>query len=52
MKRIYKNWPVHNLLAHPLMELLHLISFGRLEALGNMIHDATIPDHTQGEGRG
>ena len=52
MKRIYKNWTVHNLLAHPLMELLCLISFGKLEAFGNKIHDATVPEHTPGEGRG
>ena len=52
MKRLYKNWTVHNLIAHPLMEVLYLLSFGKLEAFGNFIHDATIPDHDKGEGRG
>ena len=52
MKKIYKNWTVHNLLAHPLMEILYLISFGKLEDFGNMIHDATVPEHTPEEGRG
>tara|TARA_R100001163_G_C4960372_1_gene124451 strand:+ start:314 stop:652 length:339 start_codon:yes stop_codon:yes gene_type:complete len=52
MKRIYKNWPVHNLIAHPVMELLYILSLGRLENFGNMIHDATLPDHTHGQGRG
>jgi len=52
LKRLYKNWTVHNLIAHPLMEILHIISFGKLEAFGNMVHDATIPEHEHGEGRG
>lgn len=31
---------VHNLVAHPLMEVLHLIGFSEL---GDKIHDATLP---------
>lgn len=34
------NYTIHNLIAHPLMELLHLI--GKTE-LGDKIHDATLP---------
>lgn len=30
MNKFYKNWTVHNLIAHPLMEILRLISLGRL----------------------
>ena len=51
-EKIYKNWTVHNLIAHPLSEIIWLISFGKLEKLGNWIHDVTLPEHTHGEGRG
>lgn len=33
-------YAIHNLLAHPLMEILHW--FGQTE-LGNRVHDATLP---------
>jgi hypothetical protein len=36
----YKSWKVHNLLAHPAMEVLSW--FGAVE-LGNRLHDATLP---------
>mgnify|MGYP000026186375 FL=1 len=52
MKRIYKNWTVHNLLAHPISEIVWLLSFGRLENVSNWIHDVTVPSHVSGEGRG
>lgn len=36
-------YTVHNLVAHPLMEVLHLVG---LSDLGDKIHDATLPwDH-------
>ena len=41
MKRIYKNWPIHNLIGHPLMEILGWIGLRRL---GIAIHDATVPE--------
>lgn len=47
--RIWKNWPVHNLIAHPFSEVLFWIGLGRL---GNCIHDASLPDHIPGTGRG
>ena len=38
-------YTVHNLVAHPGMEVLHLVG---LSDLGNKIHDATLPwDHSE-----
>lgn len=45
MKKIYKNWTVHNLIAHPLMEIVRLLSFGKLHKLSNKIHDCTVPEN-------
>jgi hypothetical protein len=42
-------WTIHNLVAHPLGEVLHLIGFTEI---GNRIHDATVPTHQAGTGRG
>lgn len=47
--RFWKCWPVHNLIAHPLSELLFWLGLGDL---GNRLHDATIPAHEAGTGRG
>jgi hypothetical protein len=52
MKKIYKNWPVHNLIAHPLMEILYLLSLGKAHKFCNYVHDSTIPPHQHGQGRG
>jgi hypothetical protein len=52
LNRLYKNWTIHNLIAHPASEVIWLISFGKLESLGNWIHDVTLPPHEHGEGRG
>lgn len=41
MKRLYKNWHVHNILAHPLMHILNI--FGMNDA-ANFVHDSTLPD--------
>ena len=43
------NYTIHKLIAHPLMEILHLVG---LTELGNKVHDATLPlrhdeDHAQ-----
>lgn len=44
---MFRCWAVHNLVAHPVMEILHWVDkvwpFGDLEALGDRIHDATLP---------
>ena len=37
---LYKNWTVHNIFAHPLMEILFVL---RLKKLGTKIHDSTLP---------
>jgi hypothetical protein len=41
-------WSLHNLVAHPLSELLHLVGFARAS---NWIHDATIPEHKPDTGQ-
>lgn len=52
--RFWRSWTVHNLIAHPLAEILHWLGliFGGGDALGNRIHDATLPAHESGTGRG
>ena len=42
-------WTLHNLVAHPLSEILYQIG---LRDLSNQIHDKTIPEHPPGTGRG
>lgn len=42
-------WAPHNLIAHPLSEVLFQIGF---EDAGNWLHDATVPFHEEGTGRG
>ena len=42
-------WTAHNLIAHPLSEVLYQMGF---EHLSNLIHDWTIPAHEPGTGRG
>tara|TARA_B100002019_G_scaffold130772_1_gene112339 strand:+ start:1981 stop:2145 length:165 start_codon:yes stop_codon:yes gene_type:complete len=43
------SWTLHNVVAHPLSEILYQLGY---EDLGNKIHDKTIPQHIKGEGRG
>lgn len=42
-------WTLHNLIAHPASEVLFQFGF---ERAGNWIHDATVPAHERGTGRG
>jgi len=42
-------WSVHNLLAHPLSELLFQVGLRRWS---DKVHDITVPDHEAGTGRG
>lgn len=42
-------WTLHNLVAHPVSEILFLVG---LDALSNLVHDQTIPVHEPGTGRG
>lgn len=58
MKKLKTNamWSFHNLIAHPLSEIFHLLSYfffkRKLRYISNWVHDATIPEHKHGEGRG
>jgi hypothetical protein len=40
MSKIYKNWPFHNIVGHPLMQVLMWIG---LEKAANAVHDGTLP---------
>lgn len=40
MKKLYKNWPVHNILGHPLMQIFNSLG---LHAAAIMVHDGTLP---------
>lgn len=41
----YKNWWVHNIIAHQIMQILNAL--GRLFIwLGNAVHDKTLPEKT------
>ena len=42
-------WTLHNVVAHPLSELLYLVGF---EKASNWVHDTTVPAHKPGTGRG
>lgn len=45
-KKTYKNWFVHNVVAHPLMQLIqtsNIFKLDNLEVLAIMIHDETSP---------
>ena len=42
-------WTIHNVIAHPLSEILFQLG---AEDAGNKVHDATLPTHFKGEGRG
>jgi len=37
----YFKWSIHNLIAHPIMEILHLIG---LSKLGGKLHNYTLPE--------
>lgn len=55
-RSLIKNWPVHNLLAHPLSEVVWwvVLPFSRRKAemWCNAVHDCTVPEHDPGTGRG
>lgn len=40
MKKLYQNYTFHNLLGHPVMELLYLVG---LTKLARAVHDGTLP---------
>jgi len=39
-------WTFHNVVAHPVSEIVHLVGLGRLS---DWIHDSTIPPHERTE---
>jgi len=41
MKKIYKNWAVHNLIGHPLMQIMNWLN---KNDIAKKIHDGTLPD--------
>ncbi len=43
MSKLWRNWPVHNLIGHPLMEICGW--FGLFD-IGVKIHDATLPEES------
>lgn len=55
MSKLWRNWPVHNLIAHPLSEVVYwcVRPFGKqlAERVSGAIHDATLPEETE-YGRG
>lgn len=42
-------WTFHNMVAHPVSEVLWLLGF---HALSDWVHDSSIPPHEPGTGRG
>lgn len=42
MKRLYQNWPVHNLIGHPLMQILELLGMSKI---ATRVHDETLPSN-------
>lgn len=52
MSRLYKNWTVHNLIAHPLSEIVWLLSLGMAKKTSGWIHDVTLPENPEDNGRG
>ena len=47
MSKLYRNWPVHNLIGHPLSEIVYWIirplGKEKAEDISGWIHDITIP---------
>jgi len=42
-------WTIHNLVAHPLSEIMFQIGLRRWS---DAVHDCTVPEHEPGTGRG
>jgi hypothetical protein len=42
-------WSLHNLVAHPISEILYLMGAHKA---ADWVHDKTVPTHKKGEGRG
>ena len=46
MKRIYKNWPMHNLIGHPLMQIFEWLG---MPEIATRVHDETLPANHPGK---
>jgi len=50
MSKMYRNWPVHNIIAHPLSELAYWVArpFSKscAERISRWVHDCTLPTET------
>lgn len=44
MKWIYKNWPVHNLFGHPLMQIFEWLG---MPECAKRLHDDTLPANAE-----
>jgi len=44
MKCFYKNWPMHNIVAHPLMQVFNWLG---MNGLATKVHDATLPSNAR-----
>ncbi len=55
MKGIYKNWTFHNLVSHPLSELVYWVfrpmGKDKAETVSGWVHDASLPEKKE-DGRG
>ena len=54
---LYQNWFVHNMLGHPMSEIVYHLARRRMDDdkardLSGWVHDLTIPPHEPGTGRG
>ena len=54
---LYRNWVVHNLIGHPLSEIVFwfvrpFVGLARAERISGEVHDLTLPTHEPGTGRG
>lgn len=49
-------WAAHNLIAHPVSEICYWLGYAtasdRFDRFGEWLHEATVPDHEEGTGRG
>jgi hypothetical protein len=50
IEKLWRNWTVHNLISHPLSEVVWLVT--RSEKWSGWVHDVTVPEHEKGTGRG
>ena len=53
----FRNWAVHNLLGHPLGEVVFwsvrpFVGLAKAENIAGAVHDMTVPVHAPGTGRG